>query len=69
MLLLFQFVDVFYPFSKFSFGAFLSIFQADEQCGGETRDKGRIEKGYFQTQIKKVKLKDIFQLNIKYFNS
>ena len=51
MLLLFQFFDVFYPFSKFSFGAFLSIFQADEQCGGETRDKGRIEKDIFKLKI------------------
>ena len=29
----------------------LSIFQADEQCGGETRDKGRIEKDIFKLKI------------------
>ena len=39
----------------------LSIFQADEQCGGETRDKGRIEKDIFKLKIiKKVDFNRIF---------
>ena len=59
----------FYPFSKFSFGAFLSIFQADEQCGGETRDKGRIEKDIFKLKFRKIELKDISLLNIRYFHN